>query len=175
MTCMCKYLLSGGCLAYFFGLARPTSIALSEIRIVDNLLITQILPRELPLSNKNNAGQNIQPFTPPPVQYIPKNRKYYLNLLLTNILYSATKLPLKIFLIQQAASRQYPRISWYLQQFGEKSCRWWIISRKTPDMREQKPRSKQIVCPSKQQFFCKWLFFTAGRRYHFSLLCVQLI
>jgi len=108
---MCKYLLSGGCLAYFFGLARPTSMALSEIQIVDNLLITQILPRELPLSSKNNAGQYIQPFTPSPVQYVPKSRKYYRNLLLTTILYSATKLPLKIFLIQQAAGRQYPRIS----------------------------------------------------------------
>jgi len=95
---MFKYLPSGGCFAYFFDLLRLISLAISEIQIVDNLLITQALPRELPLSNKDNAGQFIQFFTPPPFQYIPKSRHFFHNLLLTNRLHLFTNMFLKIAL-----------------------------------------------------------------------------
>jgi len=43
---------------------------------VDNLLITQILPAELLLSNKNNAGQYIQPFIPALFQYVQKSLNF---------------------------------------------------------------------------------------------------
>jgi len=77
---------------------------------VDNLLITQILPREPPLSNKNNAGQDIQPFTPLTFLSIPKSRYFSHNLLLINTLHLFTNLLLKIVSTVPAAVQNYARI-----------------------------------------------------------------
>ena len=69
------------------------------------------MPRKLPLSNRDNAGQDIQSFIPVLFQFAPKSRRFYRNLLIINTLYLFTNLFLKIALIYPAANQNYARIS----------------------------------------------------------------